>query len=971
MTGTLQGQNAGQPLPDRIGPIGNEGRMALVGSMPPRAKESMDLGPMAATTPLQGMTLVFSRSAAQEADLTQLLADQQNAASPQYHQWLTPAQFGARFGVSDNDLAATKSWLEAQGFKVTGVSPSRDEITFSGTAGAVETGFGAPLHYFKANVGSMGATTDTATHFAPANDLTLPAALSGTVMAVNNLSDYRPHSFMIRRPVANFTSSQTGNYFLSPKDVATIYDINAAYQLGYTGSGQSIVVVGQTAVLSSDISNFQSAAGVASNLPTMTLVPGTGSSTTYSGDESESDLDLEYSSSIASQAAINFVYTGNSPNYGVFDSFIYAINNDLAPIITISYGQCEPDLGTGQFSTYEAKFKQANAQGQTVINSAGDSGSSGCYGDGNTAAHQEQLAVSYPASSMYVTGVGGTEFPAADVSSSNSTYFTQAGLGDVISSAKSYIPEQAWNDDAAALSAYNQGLTTAFTPSSGGGGSSALESRPTWQTGVAGITAGSFRLVPDIALDSSPNNAPYLYCTSDPSVTTTTTNNPYSGPTTTTIASCASGFRGSDGATLTVAGGTSFAAPIFAGMLAIINQAKGYNTGQGNVNPIFYTLAANSALSTPATSPTTSTVFHDVTTGTNACNVSSSVCGSGGQTSSYAATTGYDEATGLGSFDLTNLIKAWPASTSTLIASHIVATPNTLTPATSANDAITLQVTGTGTTPTGTVTVTDNGAAATGSPVTLANGAATYTYSSATAGVHVLVFSYSGDTNYGASTATVSLNVGNTSFTISAPGVTVATGSSTTETVTVSTTNGYTGTVNLVLGTTSSSTLTNACYTGPTSVVVGSSGTGTATYTIYTNSTNCPSGAFSLRSLPATGTGAANRRAASVTPPQSPWQRAPLTVAFGGLLLMVGLRRRKLLRRAAAVGVSLALVVTLGLAGMGLTGCSNSGGGSSPTSTGTNSTNATPGTYSFIVQGNDSVTASITASTTVTLTVTN
>ncbi len=89
----------------------------------------------------------------------------------------------------------------------------------------------------------------------------------------------------------------------------------------------------------------------------------------------------------------------------------------------------------------------------------------------------------FPSSSQYVTGIGGTEFPAADVAPTNTTYWESANKTDIIGSAKSYIPEQVWNDDSS-----SGGL------SAGGGGASSLTARPSWQTGVPGIPAGNFPL---------------------------------------------------------------------------------------------------------------------------------------------------------------------------------------------------------------------------------------------------------------------------------------------------------------------------------------------------------------------------------------------------------------------------------------------------------------------------------------------
>ena len=641
LTVLLSSATAQKPAARITSAIDNASRTTLTGSRPPRAVAAHDVGVLPADTQLQGMMLVFNRSAAQQADLDALIAAQQNPSSPQYHQWLTPAQFGARFGLADSDLAAAQSWLQQQGFTVDGVANSRDRIHFSGTAAQVNAAFATSLHLYR-------APGETESHFAPSTDLAMPAALAPSVLGVTNLNSFRPTPRLIRSPgngvQPNFTSSQTGNHYITPGDIAIIYDVNTVYASA-TGAGQSIAILGQSAIYSSDISNFLNAAGITVKLPTTVLVPNTGTSTVYKGDESESDLDVEWSSAVAKGAAVYFVYSG--ANGDVFDSSLeYAINYDLAPIISSSYGACEPALGQSLYNTYNTFLAQAATQGQTVIAAAGDSGSSDCYGEftaangSNYVAQNEQLAVDFPASSQYVTGVGGTEFPTAYTATGNNAYFAPQGSSDVVSSALSYIPEQAWNDDSS-----TGGL------GAGGGGVSIYTPRPAWQaTTVPGITAvntavgTTFRLVPDIALDSSPVSAPYVLCTSDTTYWATGQ-----------VSSCTSGFRDASSGDLSVAGGTSFAAPIFAGMLALINQSKGYTAGQGLINSTLYTLA-----STPATYQS---AFHDTTTGGNQCLAGASYCNGTTTASSYLTATGYDLATGLGSLDLGKLVTAWPANT--------------------------------------------------------------------------------------------------------------------------------------------------------------------------------------------------------------------------------------------------------------------------------------------------------------------
>ena len=625
---------AQQPANRVVQQIDSGTTTVLPGSRNPRIAAARDLGRLDSATPIEGITLWFQPTAEQKAQLDALVQAQQTPGSPSYQAWLTPAQYASRFGLSDADLAQVENWLESQGFNIERVSNSRTSITFSGTAAQVESSFQTELHRYQ-----IGAET----HFANSTDLAIPSALGGIVRSVGNLDDFRPAPQFRPSPATlqpSFTSSQSGAHFLSPKDVATIYDINAAWNAGYTGSGVTIAVVGQTQVSASDITAFQSAAGLTAKAPNLILVPNSGTSAVVSGDEAESDLDLEYAGGIAPGATIDFIYVGNAQNMSVFDALQYAIDNKVGTIINISYGACEPNVSTSAFSALEGIMEQGASQGQTVVAASGDEGSTACYYPTNNTvtAPMEVLAVNYPASSAYAVGVGGTEFPAADVASSNTTYWKSASGSDVVGSALSYIPEQAWNDDSASIGTQ---YGAQYALSSGGGGISTLTARPTWQTGVPGIPSGNFRLVPDVSLASSPDNAPYLYCTSDTS-----------GWSSGQKASCNSGFRDSGTQDLTIAGGTSFASPIFAGMLAILTQKQG-TSGLGVASRTLYSLASNSS--------TYASAFHDTTSGGNQCTAGATFCSSSGA-SQYAAAAGYDEATGLGSVDFNNLMTAWAGS---------------------------------------------------------------------------------------------------------------------------------------------------------------------------------------------------------------------------------------------------------------------------------------------------------------------
>ena len=954
-----------QGLAPRItSPITNANRVTLTGSRSPLAIPANDLGAVPSGTKLDGITLVFSRTVAQETALDALIAAQQNPASPLYHQWLTPDQFAARFGVADSDIAAAESWLQLQGFAVDSVSRSRNRIVFSGTAGLVASAFGAPLHYFKVSSPSHAGET----HFAPASDLTIPAALGSTVLAINNLSNFRPHPHIkFRGPQGArpaFTSSQTGDHYLTPGDIATIYDVTPAYNAGFTGSNQSIAVIGQSSVLLSDIQSFQSAVNITAKTPQFVLVPSSGASTIFTGDEAESDLDLEYSSTMAKGAQVFFVYVGENSTSDVFDSLTYAVDERIAPIITSSYGDCEPDLGSSNYASLNQVLAQAATQGQTVLSASGDDGSTDCYGEytATDTADNEQLAVDFPASSQWVTGMGGTEFPAADVVSTNSTYFSAQTTTDTVSSALSYIPEGAWNDDA---------TFAAEDPSdplgAGGGGASIFTARPSWQAGTIGgnaIPSGIYRLVPDISLTASPVDAPYAYCTSDTTAWSTGQ-----------LASCNDGLRDASSGALTVAGGTSFVAPSFAGMLAVILQSQN-STGEGVINPTLYTLAATTA--------TYAIAFHDITSGGNQCTAGSEFCSTAGA-ASYATAIGYDEATGLGSIDLYNLLTAWPKpAAAALTETAVTLTPTTSTPTASAADTVTITVGEINVPPaiaipTGTVALTIDGVApTTATTLTLVNGTVTYSFSSATTGSHVIVATYSGDTLNAPSEATLVLTIGSTavgSFTVAAGNISVASGASASSTLTVTPSGGYTGTVDFDVSIASVSTggdanLADSCYTinnETDALAVTGTAAVTTTLTIYTSLSACESsdanGTVKRRFLPRPTQHASNTQPHPTGP-----NPAPIATALAGLLAL-GLLRKRLRRMSPLLSLSL-FALCLGIASLGLSGCSNNSTTTTGGGGGTTVGDETPGTYTLTLTGTDSVNTAQTANSNFTLTIT-
>jgi hypothetical protein len=613
------------PGKDRIvREIDESSRVTLQGNVRPVFRAENDMGPVEGSFKLENISLMFKSTQSQQADLTALLAAQQDSSSPNYHQWLTPEQYADRFGLSQNDVKQIVTWLEAQGFQVTQTAHSRTWVSFSGTAAQVEAAFQTEIHNFSLN---------GETYYSNATAPSVPSALADVVLGIRALDNYRlkPRGIFRKvktQPTPDFTSSLTENTFVAPGDFATIYDVNALYSSGINGTGQSIAVMGQTDLYNngSDITAFRSASGLSATLPQMTLIPGATDPGVVSGDIEESSLDVEWSGAVAKDATIIFVNGGIN---GVFNAFQYAIDEVVAPVISISYGVCEADWGFTSLSSLAALAQEANTQGQTIVAAAGDSGAADCDSPATPTSIVEVathgLAVDAPASLPYVTGMGGTEF---NEGTGNYWNAATSASGDISTSALSYIPEMVWNDTSS-----TNGL------SAGGGGASTFFSKPTWQTGT-GVPNDSARDVPDLSLDASPEHDGYLYCVEG---------------------SCMSGFRTVSSNpnlnnTLTVAGGTSFGAPTFAGIVALINQQMNTPKGQGNVNYVLYPMAA----STPA-------AFHDIAVGNNIvpCEADSPNCPANPPLQfGYSAGVGYDQASGLGSIDVYNLVTAWKSASS-------------------------------------------------------------------------------------------------------------------------------------------------------------------------------------------------------------------------------------------------------------------------------------------------------------------
>jgi len=597
--------------------IDDRDTIELRGSVHPMLQKATDQGRMDGAMRLEGVSLVFKRTPEQDAAAEKFLDDLQNPKSPSYHKWLTPEQYADRFGMSAADLSKVTAWLQSQGFTVNRSARGRTQVWFSGTVSQVETVFRTEMHHF---------VVKGEAHFANSVEPAIPSALGEVVLGVHGLSNFRPKPRVrMNRSLAqavkpNFNFGTNGEHFMSPDDWTTIYNVKALYTAGFDGTGQAIAVAGQSEVNNADLDAFRTASGLpartASNF-VRKLVPNSGTATVVSGDVGESSIDVEWSHAVAKGANIIFVYTGNSASFNVFDAFTYAIDQNLAPILSMSYGNCEQNLPSAFLTSVQQLTQQAAMQGQTIAAASGDFGAADCDTAPGLPA-QGGLGVDIPGALPYVTSVGGAQFNGD--TASPATFWNSANNA-VGGSAKSYIAETTWNNTIPR----NQ-------LSAGGGGASVLFSKPSWQTGT-GVPNDGARDVPDIALAADPDHDGYMLCVNDPGQSQLP---------------CISGFLDSN-KTPDVAGGTSFGSPTFSGIVAILNQKIG--SRQGNINPALYALSAANA-----------GAFHDITSGNNIvpCDPATVDCPTSGTAQyGFSAGPGYDQVTGLGSIDAAALVNNW------------------------------------------------------------------------------------------------------------------------------------------------------------------------------------------------------------------------------------------------------------------------------------------------------------------------
>jgi Pro-kumamolisin, activation domain/Bacterial Ig-like domain (group 3) len=767
-TAISAGQGQAPFVPARITQAIDETQLVrLKGNVHPLAQARFDQGGVSDGTPMNRMLLLLQRSPEQEAALQQLMLEQQTKGSADYHKWLTPQEFGRRFGPADADIQTITQWLSSQGFQNIKVGTGKVAIEFSGNAGQVRNVFHTEIHHFLVNAKMRQSNV---------SDPEIPAALSPVVAGIVSLNNF-PRRSMRRetgpltarlengRIIPEFTGSANQFFAVGPADFAKIYSIPSPI-LGtgaLDGTGVTIAIIGISNVNLQDMSDFRALFGLqpANNV----TVVANGPLPDINGEEGEADLDLEVAGMVAPKATVDFVTTEDTLSAsGVDLGVFFVIDNNSADVMSLSFGECEANLGAAGTSFFRGLWQQAAAQGITVTVSAGDPGSAGCDDFTSAATASNGLAISGIASSAFNIAVGGTDFD--DVGNQATFWNQNPGANDPTTrlSAKGYIPETTWNDSCAAT-ATSANLNTVCAGAAaknivaGSGGPSEFNQKPTYQSGIT--PADGFRDIPDVSLfasDGPSTKSFYLVCQADAI--------PAGQP-----PSCAT----SGSFSFLGAGGTSASSPGFAGIMALIDQSFGR---QGNANFVLYKIAqtaANTCNSSSRTDPTqpppAGCVFNDITKGNisvpcagKSPNCSSQTSGTNGvlvdpahtTTPAWTTAPNYDYATGLGSVNVANLVAAWPAAvgtfkgTTTTLTINGSATPAAFAHGTSATAVVTVAPNPGPGTPTGDFSLlapagTANGG---GNSGTLSGGTQTLTGVILPGGTYNLTAHYAGDTTF-------------------------------------------------------------------------------------------------------------------------------------------------------------------------------------------------------------------------------
>jgi len=407
------------------------------------------------------------------------LKAQYTPSSPLYRKWLTPEQYGEKFGASPQDVQAVVAYAKSQGFTVTKVWPNNSFVAADATVSQTEAAFNTRIAGFN-RPAYLVAQGEPATFFAPSATPSVPASIASKISFIGGLSNIgtlhhgglklapgaKPISMIgVASPKTPYTDP------LSPAQLSKVYDIDRLHNLGAQGDGQTIAIFSPTFRYPLDITVFAASYGIQGYKINDILIDGGPGNYYGSG---QAALDGEVILGQANHAAINYYEPPNTPQ-GLIDAY-NQIAADNPAVLTSSWSTSETILHNSGLDWYVQAYEDVTTQmanqGISVFN---HSGNSGAYAP----ADLSNVTVQMEAASSNVTGVGGTSLPD-----------NYNGM---------WSAENAWSFDG---------------DSGSGGGLSIYFQKPWWQTGpgVGNGYSNGFRQVPDVAaLASTPFYNIYAY----------------------------------------------------------------------------------------------------------------------------------------------------------------------------------------------------------------------------------------------------------------------------------------------------------------------------------------------------------------------------------------------------------------------------------------------------------------------------
>jgi kumamolisin len=539
----------------------------------------------------QSISISIGLNLRNTASLANYLNEISDPHSPLYRHYLNQASFDALFGPLPQSETAISAYFRSQGFRITATYPNHLIVDAVGTVAQAEHAFQAQINNYHSSTGQL--------FFANASPPSLPvqiASLVASVSGLNNAVQYHRH--LLTHGQATLHIGATSSSLACPKpgspmvptsyipsQIASAYDFSKLYNTGVMGEGQTIGLLELDGFSASDIATYAACFG--GNKTVIKTIPIDGYNGAAGTNASEVALDIETILGLAPHLASLRVYEAPGTSLTAYNDAWARIVSDVTPVVSTSWVFCEQGAGlASEIQQENIFFQAAAAQGQTILAASGDLGADGCY-DPQTGANTTP-SVDDPASQPFVTGVGGTTLH--------------------INFDNTYQFEQVWND----RSIHN---------GASGGGVSLVWHMPSWQEapGVANAYSTGFREVPDVSMNADPQTGYDIFCKAG---------------------GCANqGWM--------ILGGTSAAAPAWAAMIALANQASLKANGNmvGFLNPSLYDIAHG------LSNTSYNAAFHDIVPVAGYINNNDYV-GNGG---TYPDGSAYDLATGLGTYDAYNL----------------------------------------------------------------------------------------------------------------------------------------------------------------------------------------------------------------------------------------------------------------------------------------------------------------------------